>query len=282
MIRIIFGILILIGLANQFIVMKAPTFDNVAEMQGYVAAKIAFLVLAIWLISSGIKKRRAKQGKTEEKSKMGMIDFFKSYFGGYKAFLHKNIELKKPPYWLLVIWFYGVVRVLVRLDSSVAGIGFNFNIQGWFDLWVTSLVLGAVIGFIGYWLVGSIFHLGVLLAGGHKKAKTSRMIFIYSGIPHTIAVMALFFVGMLALRENYFLNGGLDPRWFYISGAASFYSIVLGYIGAVEVQKTKKIRSILLFLVVPIALYASIYLYSYAQSQADYKQMMQSIQTEEQ
>ena len=263
MLRIIFGILVLIALCNEFIFSKMPTFENSDVMTGFVLGQIVLVALAIWLISSGIKKRRAKKGETAEKPKEGMVGFLKSFFGNYKAFLHKNIELKRPPYWLLVIWFYGVARVLVRLDSSVAGIGANFGIQGWFDLWVTSLVLGAVIGFIGYWVVGSIFHLGVLLAGGHKKAKTSRMIYVYAGLPHTIAVMAIFFVGMLALHENYFLNGGIDPSWLRIAIAASLYSIILGYIGVREIQKTGKVRSILLFLVLPILIHASVYLYAY-------------------
>lgn len=263
MLRIILGAFILIAMISQFVTQKAPVFTEMAEMQGYIVAQIAFLVLAIWLISSGIKKRKEKKGEAASTAKEGLLDFFKSFFGDYKGFLRKNIELKRPPYWLFVIWFYGVTRVLIKLDSSVAGIGVNFGISGWFDMWLISLILGAAIGFIGYWLVGSIFHLGVLLAGGHKKAKTSRMIFVYAGLPHTIAVMALFIVGMLGLRENYFSSGGLDPSWFHIATAATLYSIILGYIGVREVQKTKKIRSILLFLVLPILIHASIYLYVY-------------------
>jgi len=287
MLRIVFGILLIVGMLSAFVTQSAPTFEDGAEMQGYVIAQIAFIALAIWLISSGIKKRRAKKqgsdkaGKVETvgKTKMAMVDFLKSFFGDYKAFLRKNIELKKPPYWLMVIWLYGVVRMLIRIDSSVGGIGVvSFGIHGWFDMWVSSLIFGSVIGLIGYWVIGSIFHLGVLLAGGHHKAKASRMVFVYSSIPHTIAVMALFFVGMLGLRGNYFLDGGLDPSWFHISMAASLYSIVLGYIGAREVQKTKKIRSILIFIVLPVLMHASIYFYSYAQSQRALDQLMQSVQ----
>jgi hypothetical protein len=268
MFRIIFGIILLLAMLNQFVAQKAPVFAEVSEMQGYVAAQIVFLVLAIWLIYSGIKKRKAHNHAAkgadikEDAKKEGMLltDFFKSFFGDYKTFLRESIELKRPPYWLCVIWLYGIARVAIRLNT---GIGTTFDLQNWLPFWASALLLGIVIGFIGYWVIGSIFHLGVLLAGGHKKAKTSRLIYVYCWMPHALVVTATFLAAMLGQRENYFLNGGIAANWFYPATFASLYSIILGYIGATEIQKTKKIRSILLFILLPFVIHAGVILYVY-------------------
>lgn len=268
MIRIILGAFILLAMLGQFAAQKAPVFTEMSEMQGYIIAQIAFAVLAIWLIASGIKKRRARKLATKvdekagemKKEKMPLTVFLKSFFGDYKDFLHKNIEHASPPYWLSIVWLYGIARVAVRFNT---GMGTTFNFQGWLAFWLATLFLGAFIGLIGYWIVGSIFHLGVLLAGGHKKAKVSRMIYVYCWLPYSLAIMITFLAAMLGLRENYFLNGGMGAAWFHPATAVSLYSIILGYIGTTEIQKTKKVRSILLFLILPILLHAAVFLYAY-------------------
>ena len=221
---------------------------------------------------------KAAKNVASKKVELGIVDCCKSFFGNYKAYLTKYIELKKPPYWLMVLWIYGISRVLQKINSSISAGTSDYAIQHWLSLWIAALIGGIVIGFIGYWLVGSIFHVGVLLAGGKKKAKTSRMIFLYAGLPFSLTVIILMLINMIAFRGDYFAYGGLEQSWNTLAILASLYSLILGYIGVREIQKTKKVRSILLFIALPIVLHTSIYYYSHLQSQKAVYQLLESIE----
>jgi len=263
MVRIIFGILILLGLLGSVADPNPPTFGSHSEMMGFATAQIALLILSIWLIHSGIRKRQLKKGKKIEEAEIGIIPLAKEYFTSYKGFLTKYIGTGKPPYWFLVFWAYGLSKALVRFDALLIGATANYSINTWLGFWLISLVWGIVIALIGYWVVGSIFHLGVLLAGGKGKAKTSRLIYLYSSMPHVLAAIVLIALNMLVMGKNYFEYGGLAIEWLLVLFIAATYSWYLAYAGAVKIQKTKKFRSILIFLILPILLQSSVFLYSY-------------------
>lgn len=263
MLRIIIGIIIVIAFLGSLASQSVPNFGSDAEMMGYVISQIAFVALAIWLIYSGIEKRQRKKGNQIEKVKGDVLPLVREYFHSFKAFLTKYVMQSKTPYWFLVLWGYGLSKALIRLDISVGGAGIDYSINNWTVLWMVGLILGLIMGLIGYWLLGSLFHLGVLIAGGKGMAKTSRLINLYASLPHTLVVIAVIAFNMLALRGSYFEYGGLANVWIFMTFAAAIYSWYLGYVGAMEIQKTKRVRSILIFLVLPILLQSSIFLYSY-------------------
>jgi len=61
MIRIIIGTILLVGLLNSTMLRGVPHFATSEETTGYILAQFVFLALSIWLIQSGINKRRAKK-----------------------------------------------------------------------------------------------------------------------------------------------------------------------------------------------------------------------------
>ena len=76
MIRIILGILLIIGLSNQFVLSEAPTFESSAGMTGYITAQIAFVALAIWLIYSGITKGRTRKDLKSHPILAAFLDYY--------------------------------------------------------------------------------------------------------------------------------------------------------------------------------------------------------------
>jgi len=274
MIRIIVGVLLLIGMLNSAIQNPSgSTIANPYEAQGYMMGKVLIFVLAAWLIYSGIKQRQLKKSQTVEKKqkevtkkeKPNIVPFLRLFFMDYKAFLSKYIKLDKPPYWLLFLLLMGGTRVLISMHYAIVEQIPNYPVQDWFSMLFFSLIGGIILGFIIYWVVGSIFHLGVLIAGGEKGAKASRMIYLYSGIPLYLTITLHMLINMVAFESEYFLFGGSygSIRLGIIAiSLASLYGIWLAYIAARITKKTKKIHSILLFIALPIAVQVLLLVYT--------------------
>ena len=58
MIRIIIGVLLILGTLGS-LAKSAAVLSNSYELQGFILGKIIIIALGIWLIYSGVKKRKA-------------------------------------------------------------------------------------------------------------------------------------------------------------------------------------------------------------------------------
>ncbi len=221
--------------------------------------------MGIYLLYSGIKKEKKKKSSNSNINRLGIFDFIKYYFKDYQSFLKKYVIDKKPAYWLLILWFYGLNKVLIRFSESPASMSIKYHIDNYSIFWISAVILGIIIAFIAYYALGSIFHLAVMLAGGKGKMKNSRLIFLYSSLPYTLSIFVLILINMLILRRGYFESNGMDLVYLLIITVAHIYSLYLNYKGAIFIQKTKKIRSIIIMIVFPILLQIMIYAYYYAQ-----------------
>jgi hypothetical protein len=62
MIRIIIGVLLILGTLSS-LAQSAAVLSNSYELQGFIFGKVVIIALSIWLIYSGVKKRKAHEEK---------------------------------------------------------------------------------------------------------------------------------------------------------------------------------------------------------------------------
>jgi len=262
MIRIIIGALLILGTFTRSI--QTPFdggIENYYELQGYLLGKAVFFIVGIWLLYSGIIKLKKKK---KSESPLYFYQFVKVFFTDYKSSLSNWFKKKKVPYFFLMIVISGTYRTLMQMHHAILGGNPSYPIQDWFSLWLFAILGGIILGFILYWLIGSIFHLGVLIAGGEKNAKTSRLIYLYSGFPVYLAVLLFMLVNMIVFESEYFQFGGsFSSIWagVIVLLVSTLYSYYLAYIGVRTVQRTKRIPSILLYIIFPLAIQIAVYFY---------------------
>ena len=265
MLRIILGILIIIGslksMGGIVGVNSISTPDDEAFFYGVVAGKIILLILSIWLIYSGIRKIRQKGNK--KSGGVSAWQFLKEFFGSYTSFIEKYFKNKKPPFFFSIFWMFGIS---IAFNFIIAWISHGNYVLNWLYTWLFALILGLILALMGYWVMGSIYHIFVRLSGGEKNAKVSRYIYLYSGLPVFIVVIFSMIINMLVYGNEYLL-GNIDEIlsyiWLFLKIVALIYSIVLGYIGVRNMQKTKKIRSVIFFIIIPILFRLSVFGYSF-------------------
>jgi tetratricopeptide (TPR) repeat protein len=173
----------------------------------------------------------------------------------------KNLPLDQefwsnPPYRLAFIWIIGISAYLSGMDMRLA-FGGGVPYADWDKIWAIALIIGLLPGYITYWIWGSLYHLGVIIAGGTRgrgSGDASRHIYIVGAMPLAISVMVTAVVNTAVYRNSYFTGptyAGLDIGLFLFYLAAFIYTIVLWIRGARRVQSTKPVRTALLFAVLP-------------------------------
>ena len=269
MLRIIIGILIVIGslksMGDVWAGNSITTPDDEAFFYGVVVGKVLLLLLSIWLIYSGIKKIRQKNNK------ISAWYFLKEFFGSYTDFIEKCFKNKKPPFFFWVFWMAGIS---IAFNFIINWISRGDYVLNWLYTWLFALILGLILALVAYWGMGSVYHLFVRLSGGERNARVSRYIYLYSGLPVFIIVIFSVIINMLVYGNEYLLgnvNETLNYIWLFLKFSAVIYSIILGYIGVRNMQKTKKIRSVIFFILIPVLLHVSIAAYSYYTTYTQYK-----------
>jgi len=184
---------------------------------------------------------------------------FKTFVHDYVfnfAYFSKNELIKKnPAFFPLVVYIDGVARTLDRISRpSIAK-----HIHSWGAVWVAAL-LGGLLGAISiYYIFGSIYHLGVKLAGGKKDITVSRNIATYSILPLAVMVIISELFATILYGNGYFDKnfsvGAIGIIFVIFQILAIIVSIQMGYKAVREIQETKKIPSILLFIIFPSLLY---------------------------
>ncbi|MBN1258911.1 hypothetical protein JXA05_04105 [Candidatus Peregrinibacteria bacterium] len=185
---------------------------------------------------------------------MPITQFISYYCKGYKNFLKKHIAEKRPPFFFILLWIYGAGLMLDRMAAQGA-------VDDWASAWGIVLLLGIVSGYIGYFILGSWYHLRVWLAGGEKKWRISCNLWLYAGMP-IFSVWLLLKIMAMAQYGNAYFKMAMAPfsaLTLVLLLLAVLYSVYLSYTGVVLIQKTKPVRSVIFFIALPVLFYFSLY-----------------------
>lgn len=177
-------------------------------------------------------------------------------FVNFSGFAPRLLE-PRPPALLIMIWLIGMDAVAGTIEMEYVQRG-TYLVDNWFSAWVRIMAGGMLVGVIRYWLVGSIFHLGVRLAGGDGLMRTSRYIFLYSAIPVAVVDLSLKVVQMLVYRNQYFIGQTsvvLDGIIGGVMLGTWLFTVRLMYIGMTQLMGADRRKSIVLITAVAVAVF---------------------------
>ncbi|UCD55949.1 MAG: tetratricopeptide repeat protein [Candidatus Hydrogenedentota bacterium] len=194
----------------------------------------------------------------EFRAKPTFFAFVRDFFVHYAASLKKHMKAKKPPYLYIFIWMLGMSSVIDRIEIKALQ-NQAYAVENWGVLWGMILVGGIVSGYVAYHVGGAVYHFRVWLSGGSKDRLISRNLFLYTGIPiYAVAILSQA-TDTVVYGDKYFAgqtNASLDLTWTVVAVAAILYSITLSYRGVRLLQETKPVRSVLLFIALPVVFYS--------------------------
>lgn len=183
---------------------------------------------------------------------MNTLAFLKSYTPS--RFIHQKLEKKRPEGLVFILVINALIGVFLAFFYTG---GFFFPLTdgiGIFLNFFTYLLAGIVYSVVRYFCFGGIFHLLILLAGGKKSYLTSINIFLFSRLPANLFALFVLLYQFISWMPHLFIPHLSFAILFLGTALAQFYSFALIYKSAREKQKTKPIRSILFFIIIP-ALY---------------------------
>jgi tetratricopeptide (TPR) repeat protein len=183
--------------------------------------------------------------------KLSFFGFIKEYFTNYTSFISTWMEAEKPPFLLLVIWLVGMASAISRMNRNSEHLH-----NDWGYAWGSIALAGIVLGSIAYWFTGFIYNLGVMMSGGNSNVKISRRLALYSLLPAAFVTIFARIFDTIVYGNKYFTdqtNHTSNYIWMIIGFAGGIYTLTLSYIGVRLLLKTKLVRSVLFFILVPIA-----------------------------
>jgi hypothetical protein len=182
----------------------------------------------------------------EPSSRLTFPDLVKAVFTGFVDFADRYLREANPPLMYIAIW-------LIGMDTIAGGIELayiyneQYDVNNWFYAWIRILAAGALMGIFRYWMVGTIFHLVVVAAGGKRDARTSRYILLYALLPMAVCSLSIKIVQMLIYGNKYFIgqtNPAVEGMLGMVMLGAYVYTLILCYRGMQALQNTDKRRSI--------------------------------------
>jgi len=194
------------------------------------------------------------------------LPFIRDFFVDYKTVLRNHLRVQKPPFLFIFIWMLGMSSVIDRIELKSLQ-NQAYPLDNWAATWALILVGGIVSGYIACYAGGAFYHLRVWLAGGSKSMHISRNLFLYTGIPIYAITILSEAVDTFVYGDKYFAgqtNLSLDLTWFCLAVGAILYSIALSYRGVRLLLDTKHIRSIILFIALPVLFYSLVFGIAYA------------------
>ena len=248
MLKIFFGLWSLMALITYIATDQLGFLTNGEYTIGF----IILLALTIYLIFSGYKNTY----KGENKIKMKYKDFIKSYFTKYDKFLEKYIDKKRPPFFLSTLIGLGFFVSFYAMEIEI----YN-QTSGMESLWMflgLLFLVGLIIGYLYYIILGIVFNICVWISGGKMNLLKSANISLYSGLPVYIAVIIFKIIEMMILGNKMFtekISSISVIIFFIIVLIGMIYRAYLNYKGAILIQKTKKTRTIIFFVIMPILIY---------------------------
>jgi hypothetical protein len=175
-------------------------------------------------------------------------DLLREVLVDFVGFAQRHLVHGSPPLMYVAMWLIGMDAVAGSIELEYY-YSQEYLTNNWFHAWVRIMAGGVPAGVLRYWLVGSVFHLIVLAAGGKGSARTSRYIFLYAALPVAVCDLAVKILEMVIYGDRYFeglTNAMLDGMFSTLMLAAYAYTVVLCYRGMRVLQGTEKRRSLVM------------------------------------
>ncbi len=163
-----------------------------------------------------------------------------------------------PPKFLL-IWLSGISLGIYVVESTYFRLeGYSDSFREWGMLWSFLLLVGLVVGGIGYYLKGALFWIGVKLAGGKATYRQARTGMLYAGLPVYFAAVFIEIVNTVTYWNEYFLGVTylwMDLFWLLLKGLASVGCLFILVKVAIVQFQARNVRTIVLLCIIPILYY---------------------------
>lgn len=249
--KIVFGVMFVYVSAKNLSLTDFSVFvgpEGQAEKMGIYFGFILTTLLGVWLVRSGNKKRIAQLKLPEFQFK---IWFNELKSGPTKAF--KNLVKNKPYKWSLI----GLMGIFINFSRIGA---YAYNAGG---LYIDNMLLfladgvfgGIILGCIFYWVIGAYYYVMVFLAGGKRNFKELCDTVLYTAAPFYLMGLVGYTANMLAYGSTAFDPDSMSTVLLLteniIIKLAGVLFIYLSFSLIKDILKTKKIRSILFFIVIP-------------------------------
>jgi len=143
----------------------------------------------------------------------------------YQGFLDDCIRLEQAPYFYVALWIAGVAGMIDRIELRTL-FGGDYLISNWLGVWAAALLLAVVAGPMAYYVLGGFFHIRVLMCGGYRRFKVSRLIWLYSSWPIFLWTILVTVLDTVVYGDVYFTgqtNDALDT----VTGVV--FMLCLGY-----------------------------------------------------
>jgi len=251
MIRFAIGTFLLLGFMYNMLAIGPSAFNSYNLVGQGVGVLIGLLLMYF-----GYRKAWPKF-KKEEKTKLTFGGLIKEFVFNYKSFLKSHLDKRAFLFLLVTIWLLGINNSFDRFEVGSLVPDNIYLLADWALLWLAVILIGLPFGFAMYIIGGAFFHLLVWISGGDKGMKLSRRIFAYSALPTSLTIIVSKIFYTIAYGNSYFTEPvflGYIYFWLIIAFLGVLYTIYLSYTGARLVQHTKKVRSIIFFLVLPLSL----------------------------
>lgn len=150
----------------------------------------------------------------------------------------------------------GVVTVFNKIEANLLA-GKDYAFSSWGEVLVASLLVGSIVGFLGYWFNGYIIQLGIFFSGGKSQGPLTRKLIIITQLPHMITgalfilVKVLFFQTFSQRIASYATLISIEAL---LNVILAFYSLYLLLSGIVHLFGTSWKRTLLVFIGGPLIL----------------------------
>lgn len=194
--------------------------------------------------------RPEDQHPEDAPQKLTFPDLLKWIFVDFVGFARRYLSAPPPPLMYIAVWLIGMDAMASGMELAYIT-GKQYLVDNWFYAWLRIMGGGAAMGIVRYWMVGSIFHIVVLAAGGRGPTRTSRYILLYALLPASVCNLSVKILQMLIYGNKYFAgdtNAAVEGFFGMLMMAAYAFTLVLCYRGMRGLQKADKRRSILVLL----------------------------------
>jgi hypothetical protein len=182
----------------------------------------------------------------ETPQRLTFPDLIKVVVVDFVGFARSYLVNPGPPLMYIAIWLIGMDAVAGGIELSYV-YGEQYDVDNWFFAWIRIIVGGAALGVFRYWVVGSIFHIVVVLAGGTGIARTSRYILLYALLPASVTNLSIKIIQMLIYQNGYFAgdrNVAIESLFGLLMIVAYVFTIVLCFRGMCALQQADKRRAL--------------------------------------
>lgn len=210
---------------------------------------LLILLIGLLLVIFGIKQEY--MGK--DRIKMKFCTMLSNVFSFNYHFFFKNLKKERPPYLLLALFIFGSIIIFNIVDSQTFYNG--GQLTNWGQSWIMVGVFSLFYGYALYIFLGLIYYLLSKLALGKLSILTTSNVALYALLPVGIFGFIERILYTILFGGSYFVL----PLPLWLKSISALIVFVLTLFGIVTIYKvikgiggTAKIRSILLFLLLPI------------------------------